>query len=100
MSTTPSNNRPAHKIRVGRITGTILKNDTERGPMYNVTFTRSYQDETKTWRDTQSFGLSDLLVVAKIALDAHTWITQGRGSPERGDGEKSKGSNRRQAAHA
>lgn len=75
MSTTNANNPPVHRIRYGRITGTIWMNQTERGPMYNLTITRSYQDDQQNWHDTQSFGVSDLTVVAKIALDAHTWIS-------------------------
>ena len=74
MSTTEAN-RPAHTIRHGRIKATIWCNETQKGPMYNVTLTRSYQDEQENWHDTQSFGVGDLMTVAKCAFDAHTWIS-------------------------
>ena len=75
MSTSQEANRPAHTIRHGRIKATIWCNQTQKGSMYNVTFTRSYQDEQEQWRDTQSFGVGDLMTVAKCAFDAHTWIS-------------------------
>ena len=70
-----TNNKPAHRIRYGRITGTIWENQTERGAMFNMTISRSYQDEQENWHDTPSFGVGDLTTVAKVALDAHTWIS-------------------------
>jgi hypothetical protein len=39
-----------------------------------VRFTRSYQDEAKNYRDTDSFGRDDLLALAKLADRAHTFI--------------------------
>jgi hypothetical protein len=40
---------------------------------YNVTFARLYK-EGEEWRTTESFGRDDLLVVAKVADQAHSWI--------------------------
>jgi|GEM_PF-6418267 len=37
MSTTAVNDPPVHRIRYGRITGTIWMNPTECGPMYDLT---------------------------------------------------------------
>jgi hypothetical protein len=68
-------NRPVHKIRYGRITATIWSNPSDNGPLFNVTISRSYQDENKKWHDSQSFSVVDLTVVAKISFDAHTWIS-------------------------
>jgi hypothetical protein len=42
-------------------------------PMYNVTVSRSYKDGD-TWKDSASFGPDDLLVLAKAANDAHSYI--------------------------
>ena len=102
MNTSNAGNKPVHKIRYGRITGTVWLNETERGPMYNVTMTRSYQDEQQNWHDSQSFGLGDLTVVAKVALDAHTWISaqkaQGTGSESDGSNGKANRSSRRSSA--
>lgn len=46
--------------------------------MYNVTIARAYQDESQQWHDTQSFGFDDLLVVAKLMYDAHSYINARR----------------------
>ena len=81
---TPEANRPVHTIRHGRIKATIWGNQTQKGTMYNVTFTRSYQDDQQNWFDTQSFGVSDLLTVAKAASDAHSWISTKKAESENG----------------
>ena len=36
--TAKNNNKPVHAIRHGAISASIWKQDTEKGPMYNVTF--------------------------------------------------------------
>jgi hypothetical protein len=73
--------KPVHVVRYGTIKGAIWRNVVDNGnasrPMYNVTFTRSYKDG-EDWRDSQSFGLDDLLVLAKAANDCHTWIYEQR----------------------
>lgn len=101
MSNQQNENRPVHTIRHGRIKATIWKNPTERGPMFNVTFVRSYQDDGENWHDTQSFGVGDLMTVAKAAFDSHTWISAQKvdenGSAERNDG-RGKKSQQRQTA--
>jgi hypothetical protein len=42
--------------------------------MYNVTIVRSYKDGEE-WRESQSFGYDDLMNVAKLLYDAHSWIS-------------------------
>ena len=66
---------PVHKIRFGRRKAAIWKNETDNGTFYNVTFQRSYKNG-ENWKDTESFGRDDLLVVAKLADEAHSWIYQ------------------------
>ena len=44
-----------------------------RAPGHNVTFSRLYKDGDQ-WKSTQSFGRNDLLVLAKVADQAHTRI--------------------------
>jgi len=65
--------RPAHTVRYGSLKGTIWKNDTKNGPMYNVVLIRSYKDGDE-WKDSNGFGFDDLLLLAKIADECHTWI--------------------------
>ena len=67
--------KPAHEVRLGQIKAAIWRNDTESGVRYNVTLSRLYKDETD-WKSTESFGRDDLLVVAKVADQAHSWIVE------------------------
>ena len=70
-------NRPVHTVRYGHIKAAIWRNMVDVGnnsrPMYSVTFSRSYKDG-ETWKDSGSFGIDDLLVIAKAANDAHSYI--------------------------
>lgn len=70
-------NKPVHTVRYGNVRAAIWRNVVDLGsnsrPMYGVTFSRSYKDGND-WKDTSGFGLDDLLLLAKAANDAHTWI--------------------------
>jgi len=70
-------NRPIHTIRYGAVRAAIWRNMIDAGnnsrPVYNVTFTRSYKDGDQ-WRESASFGLDELLLLAKAANDAHSYI--------------------------
>lgn len=70
---TKAKSQPVHKIRHGAVSGSIWRNDTEKGPAFNVTFQRAYMDG-KNWRNSGSFGRRDLLVVGLIAARAFEWI--------------------------
>ena len=61
-----ANQKPIDEVRIGRVKATIWKNGTEDAPRYNVTFSRLYKDGDK-WQNTQSFGRTDLLTLAKVA---------------------------------
>ena len=68
--------KPVHEVRIGAIKGAIWKNETANGVRYNVTCTRLYRDkEQDQWKSTDSFGRDDLLLLAKVADTAHTWIS-------------------------
>lgn len=73
-------NRPVHTIRYGALRAAIWRNVVDNGnasrPTYSVTFSRSYKDGDGNWKDRASFGMDDLLVVAKAADEAHTWIVR------------------------
>jgi hypothetical protein len=66
--------QPVQTVRHRNIKASIWRNETEKGPMYKVTVTRSYR-EGEEWRDTYSFGYDDLMNVAKLMYDAHSAIT-------------------------
>ena len=80
-------NRPVHTIRYGAVRAVIWRNvadnDKASRPMYNVTFSRSYKDGNE-WKNNTSFGVDDLLELAKAANESHTWIWdhRTRGAPE------------------
>jgi len=69
----PGRQRPVHEVRLGAIKAAIWRNDTSVGPRHNVTFSRLFRDADQ-WRSTESFGRDDLLLLAKVADQAHSWI--------------------------
>jgi hypothetical protein len=71
--TAPNSNKPVHTIRNGTISASIWRQDTTKGPMFNVTFQRSYK-EGDAWRNSTSFGRNNLLVLSLIARRAFEWI--------------------------
>jgi len=69
--------KPIHKIRIEAIIAAIWKNENENGgARFNVQLSRIYKDDEGKWKSTESFGPHDLLVVAKVADQAHSWINQ------------------------
>ena len=80
--------KPAHEVRLGSIKATIWKNDTEKGVRYNTTVSRLYRDG-ENWKSTDSFGRDDLLLVAKVADKAHSWIHEQRQEDREENGTRS-----------
>ena len=78
-STTPR--KPVHELRLGRLKAAIWENPTDNGVRYNVTFARLYRGDSG-WHSNDSFGLDDLLGLAKLADQTHTWIVQKQQDPE------------------
>ena len=65
--------KPIHEVRLGFIKAAVWRNETEAGVRYNATFSRLYRDGDQ-WKSTESFGRDDLLVLAKVADNTHSWI--------------------------
>ena len=65
--------KPVHTIRLGRIKATIWANENSQGMMHNVQISRIYKDGD-SWKETGSFNREDLLLVAKLSDQAHSWI--------------------------
>ena len=65
--------KPTHEVRLGHIKAAVWKNETESGVRYNTTFCRIFKDGDN-WKSTDSFGRDDLLLVGKVADQAHSWI--------------------------
>jgi hypothetical protein len=71
-----SNAKPAHKLRNGALSVTIWRNEGgDKGPWYSATPSRSYK-QGEEWKESDSFGSDDLLPLAKLIDQAHTWITE------------------------
>jgi hypothetical protein len=70
-----SANKPVHTVRHRSIKGTIWKNETSNGPMYNVIVVRSYRQDNGEWKDTHSIGYDDLMNVAALMYEAHAYIS-------------------------
>ena len=66
-------NQPVKTFRLGRIKAAAWENERDQ-KFYSVTFSRTYVDEAGKYHDTDSFGRDDLLLVAKLADQAHTFI--------------------------
>lgn len=68
-----ANQQPVHDVRIGAVKATIWENETTSGTRHNVTLSRLYKDG-EDWKQTESFGRDDLLLVAKVVDQAHSWI--------------------------
>ncbi len=86
--------RPAQTIRFGRLKATIWRQESDKGPWYSVVLTRTYRDQAGNWQSSGSFGRDDLLLLAKLVDQAHTWIcrelaknwaTDGSGQADEGE---------------
>lgn len=67
---------PAHKIRFGVLQATIWRNSGDKGTWYSVTPSRSYKQGDDSWKETDSLGFDDILGMAKLLDQAHTWIAK------------------------
>jgi hypothetical protein len=73
---TADRNRPVHSIRLRNVRASVWANQTEQGVFYSVKITRFYKDAEGNWKNSDGFGRDDLLLVAKAADMAHTWICE------------------------
>ena len=69
---------PAHKIRISNLSCTIWRNTSnEKGTTwYSVTPSRSYKAGDDTWKETDSLGFDDLLIMAELHRQAFVWIAK------------------------
>ena len=66
--------RPIFEARYGRLKASVWRHESEKGPWFNVVLGRSYKDEAGNGQTASSFGVRDLLEVAKLCDTAHSWI--------------------------
>ena len=75
--------KPVKKIQLGSIRATIWENAGDKGkPWFNVVVTRSYKDGDE-FKDSNSFGHSDLPVVSKAMDFAYAWIWNQRAKADK-----------------
>jgi hypothetical protein len=69
-----TNQKPIREFRLGSVRATVWQNPLENGRvMYSVGFSRLYKEDG-AWRDSASFGRSELPLVARVAEMALDWI--------------------------
>ena len=69
--------KPVEEVRNGLVKAAIWQNETAKGIRYSITFRRLYKEKgAKEWKSTSSFGRDDLLVLRKVADQAHTRIQE------------------------
>ena len=68
------NKKPAARITLYPISAAIWRNENNGQAYYSVTFERSYKDDAGKWHTSSSFNAGDLLLLAKVADQAHTKI--------------------------
>jgi hypothetical protein len=65
--------KPAHKIRNRALSIAIWKNSGSKGTWYSCTAGRAYKDGEE-WKESDRFDFDDLLPLAKLLDEAHSWI--------------------------
>jgi hypothetical protein len=68
------NKKPAAKVSLHPVSAAIWRNENPTGVFYSVTFERSYKDDAGKWQSSATFNASDLLLLAKVADQAHSEI--------------------------
>ena len=70
-----SNSKPAAELRIGAVKATVWENEVGGITRHNVIFSRIYRDEGQ-WKTAHSFSFKNLLILAKLADQAHTLIAE------------------------
>ena len=71
--------QPAHKIRVSNLSVTSSggTRSAEKGTTwYTVNPSRSYKNGDETWKESDSLGFDDLLIMAELLRQAFSWIAR------------------------
>lgn len=79
--------KPAAKISIHPVSAAIWRNQNQKGVFYSVTFERSYKDDAGKWQTSSTFNANDLLLLAKVADQAHSEIVKLRVNDRQADTE-------------
>ena len=67
--------RPIHEIRMGGVKAAIWKNEGSSGTEFlTANFHTLYRDRDGKWCRSSSFGRDDLLLLAKVANEVHSYM--------------------------
>ena len=67
--------RPTHEIRMGAVKAAIWENEGSNGTKFmTANFHTLYRDRDGNWCRSSSFGRDDLLLLAKVANEAHSFM--------------------------
>jgi len=70
-----SRDMPVFSCRHRALKAAVWQNESEKGPFFNVTVSRSYKDG-ETWRESTSFGYDDILPIAELLRTCHGFISR------------------------
>lgn len=65
--------QPVHEIRYGLIKAAVWRNHTKDGMRHSVAVCRLYRNGD-VWKESTRFGRNDLLTLANVIDEAHSWI--------------------------
>jgi hypothetical protein len=69
--------RPIKTFKQGGVEVSVWRNPGEQGDMYDATIRKSYKDEKSgEWKETSTFGPTDLAVVSPLSGQAFQAITE------------------------
>ena len=68
--------QPPLELRIGRIKAAIWANEAGGQTYHTVSFARLYRTEQGEWKSTSVFRRDDLLLLRKLADQAHTCIVE------------------------
>jgi hypothetical protein len=77
--------KPAAKVTLYPVTAAIWRNQNQSGVFYSVTFERSFKDDAGKWQSASTFNANDLLLLAKVADQAHSEIFKLRAKDRQAD---------------
>ena len=77
--------KPAARVSLHPVSAAIWRNHNQKGVFYSVTFEKSYKDEAGKWQTSSTFSASDLLLLAKVADQAHSEIYKLRANDRQSD---------------
>lgn len=66
--------RPVETFRDSKLKASVWRNEGKEGPYYTVTLAKTYEDRNGRLQDSHSFTGGELLRVAELAREAHSFV--------------------------